>query len=133
MRVLKPALVYVGLVFAAGFALGVVRTLAVVPRVGDRAAELLEIPLMLAAIVLAARWTTRRVARGLGPAARLAVGLIALALMLAAEMAVGVLVRGLSPGESLVHRDPVTGTLYYASLLVFAVLPCWLGRTGDGQ
>ena len=39
--------------------------------------------------------------------------------------------RGLSPADSLVHRDPVTGALYYASLVAFAVLPWWLGRPGD--
>ena len=32
MRVVVPAVVYFGLVFAAGFALGVVRTPAAVPR-----------------------------------------------------------------------------------------------------
>jgi uncharacterized membrane protein len=30
--------------------------------------------------------------------------------------------------DYLATRDPVAGTAYYASLLVFALLPWWLGR-----
>ena len=36
--------------------------------------------------------------------------------------------NGASPAEALVNRDPVTGTLYHASLAVFAVLPWFLSR-----
>ena len=60
MRLLKAAAFYFALVFGAGFVLGMVRVLGVAPRLGTRAAELIEAPLMLAATVLAARWTVRR-------------------------------------------------------------------------
>lgn len=128
MRLFKPAAAYFGLVFAAGFALGTVRTLWIAPRFGSRTAELLEIPLMLIAIVMAARWTNRRTPDVKEPSARLGIGLIALALLLAAELVVGIALRGASPAEALVNRDPLTGTLYYASLAVFAVLPWLLSR-----
>ncbi len=125
MRLLKPAAAYFGLVFGTGFVLGTIRVLVFVPQFGDRTAELLEMPLMLIAIALAARWTNRRFPDPKGPSTRLAIGLIALGLVLAAELVVGVALRGMSPAEALVNRDPVSGTAYYASLLLFAAMP-WL-------
>src|SRR5688572_32018158 len=52
--------VYVALVFGVGFLLGMVRVLAVEPRLGERWAELVEAPLMLVAIILSARFVVRR-------------------------------------------------------------------------
>src|SRR5579883_2596395 len=60
MRTLEAGLLYFALVFGTGFVLGTVRTLWIVPRLGDRTAELLEAPVMLAVIVAAARWTVFR-------------------------------------------------------------------------
>ena len=60
MRVLRAALVYFALVLAAGFALGTIRMLFVVPRMGTRAAELMEAPFMLTVTILAARFIVRR-------------------------------------------------------------------------
>jgi len=47
VRNLGTGLAYFAIVFAAGFALAPVRLLWLLPRVGERAAELLELPLML--------------------------------------------------------------------------------------
>jgi hypothetical protein len=47
-RVLKAGGLYFALVFAAGFALGPIRLLWLVPRFGARSAELMEAPVMLA-------------------------------------------------------------------------------------
>jgi hypothetical protein len=58
--VLLAAITYVGLVFGAGFLLGTVRVLLVVPQLGVRSAELLEMPLMATVVVLAARFVVRR-------------------------------------------------------------------------
>lgn len=59
MNAFKPAVAYFLLVFGAGFVLGTVRVLLILPLVGERAAELLEMPLMLTVIVFAARWMNR--------------------------------------------------------------------------
>jgi predicted MFS family arabinose efflux permease len=64
MRVLKAAATYFVLVFGAGFVLGAIRVTWIVPRIGARAAVLLETPLVLAVSVLAALWRNRRLAAG---------------------------------------------------------------------
>lgn len=52
--VLKAGATYFALVFGAGFILGPIRILCIVPRFGVRIAELMEAPLMLVVIILAA-------------------------------------------------------------------------------
>lgn len=127
MRILHTAALYFFLVFGAGFVLGIVRVLAVVPLLGERAAELLEMPLMLAVIVAAARWVVRHKLDGRQSSA-LSVGCIAMGFVLLADLAVGMLLRGLSAAEVFLDRDPVSGTAYYAALLLFAVMPAVLAR-----
>lgn len=125
MQALKPGIVYFLLVFGAGFVLGTVRVLLVVPHLGDRAAELLEMPLMLTATVLAARWINTRFSEPRNSGGRWAIGAIALGFMLAGEMAVGIGIRGLTAADVILNRDPISGTAYYLSLLLFAAMP-WL-------
>lgn len=55
MQMIKAGIYYFVLVFGAGFVLGTICVLWVVPKFGTRTAELLEMPLMLAVIILAAR------------------------------------------------------------------------------
>ena len=128
MNVLKAAVVYFVIVFGAGFVLGTVRTLFVLPLVGSRTAELLEMPLMLTVIALGARWINRYLTATATSSTQISVGLFALALVLLAEIAVGVGLRGQSPVESLLNRDPVSGTIYYVMLGVFALMPWLLAR-----
>jgi hypothetical protein len=119
---------YFSLVFGAGFALGVLRVLFLAPWLGNRFAELLELSVMLLVIVLSARWIVCRFGGNLGPRAMLWIGLTAFGLMLVAELAVGIGLRGMSLSAALLNKDPVSGSAYYASLLVFTVLPWALRR-----
>ncbi|HJS75344.1 MAG TPA: hypothetical protein VJ921_13725, partial [Vicinamibacteria bacterium] len=123
MRVLKSGLLYFALVFAAGFALGPVRVLWAVPRFGERTAELMEAPLMLAVVALTGRWIARRFEEPKTSARLLAVGLVALAMLLAAELTMVLSLRGLSVSEYVRSRDPVGGAVYVALLLLFALMP----------
>lgn len=132
LRTLKLALLYFALVFGAGFLLGPLRVLFVVPRVGERAAELLEMPLMIAVIWFAARLVARR-ADDLPAAGRLRVGVAAVMLVLLADTMVGVYLRGLSVVQVLVERDPVSGTAFYASLAFCALAPWLAGRRLAGR
>lgn len=123
LEIVRAAAAYFALVFAAGFAFGVVRVLWLVPRLGERWAELAEAPLIVAAIVLAARWTVRRPARGATSRGLLALGAIALAVLLSVELTVVLALRGLSLAAYVASRDPVAGTVYVALLALFAVMP----------
>jgi uncharacterized membrane protein len=133
MRILKAGVFYFALVFGAGFALGTARELWVVPRLGPRMAELSETPIMLAGTILAARWIVRYHADSATMLQRLGVGLTALALMLAAEFALVLRLRGLSLEEYLASRDPVSGTVYYVMLGVFAIMPMLVLRRAAGS
>jgi len=130
--VLKPAAAYFGLVFGTGFVLGAIRVPFLVPAFGDRIAELIEAPLMLVAIVLAARWVVRRPCAGCGPATLLAVGAIAAGLVLAADVAVGLGLRGMTLAQVFFDRDAVSGAVYYALIALFAAMPAIVGRRGAG-
>jgi len=129
MQTLKAGLLYFVVVFGAGFALGSIRILWVVPRVGMRMAELLEAPIMFVVMLVAAQWLVRRL--GLAPtiSKRLGMGAIGLGLMLVAEFTLVVCLRGLSIREYFASRDLVAGSVYYALLAVFAVMPLLVART----
>jgi hypothetical protein len=121
--VLRIATAYATAVFGAGFVLGSMRVLVVEPRIGARAAELLELPFMIAASFLAAGWVNRRLDAGDPFGRRLAVGAVALVVLLAAEAVTGLALRGASLRDALVNPDPIAGPLYYFSLALFAALP----------
>jgi hypothetical protein len=131
-RIAAAGAAYFALAFVAGFALGTIRVLAVVPRVGERAAELLEAPLMLAVVVAAARFVVRRFVPGAPTAARIAVGLLGVVLLLAVEFTVVLTLRGLSLTEYFAGRDPVAGAVYVALLALFAVMPALVQRRAAG-
>ena len=123
MQALKAGAAYFGLVFAAGFVLGTIRVPFVVPRLGERTAELLEMPLMLVVVILAARFVVRRFALARSTRVRLRVGGIALVLLLAAELLLAVALQGRSVGEYIASRDPVSGAVYLLMLLLYALMP----------
>ncbi len=125
MLQLKIGTLYFLVVFAAGFVLGVVRVLFLVPILGQRNAELVETPVMLMVIFLAAYVLVRKYGRRLSGGATLGFGFFALALLIIVEFTVVLGLRGLSFVEYIEGRDPVAGFVYAASLLVFALAP-WL-------
>jgi hypothetical protein len=115
---------YFALVFGVGFLLGIVRVLALVPRLGERWAELAEMPLMLVAIIVSARFVVRRFS-ATDRASYLVSGGIALLLLVVVELSVVLAMRGMSIGQYVAERDPIAGSVYVAMLVVFAVMP-WL-------
>jgi hypothetical protein len=119
---------YFALVFGAGFVLGTIRVLWLVPAVGTRTAELLEMPVMLTVIILSARWVVQRLKVPLTASSQLGMGGIALALVLVLDFTVGLWIRGLSFGQYIETFDPVAGTVYFVMLGVFAVMPFLVAR-----
>jgi hypothetical protein len=127
-QALRVGALYFAAVFAVGFGLGVVRTVWLVPRVGARAAELIEAPVMLVVVVLAARAIVRKHAELSRWVHWLWAGLFALGLMLFVEFTVVLWLRGLTLAQYFATRDPVSSTVYYLLLGAFAVLPLLMYR-----
>ena len=130
LKFLKAGAFYFAVVFGAGFLLGTVRVLIVVPRLGARVAELIELPVMLLVTIVSAKWIVRLLAVN-SNSSRLAMGALALALLLVAEFALVLWLRGLTIEEYLAGRDPVSGTAYYLMLVLFAVMPLLVARRPD--
>ena len=129
MRTIPAGLVYFALVFAAGFVMGAVRVPFLVPRLGVRVAELLEMPIMFVVIVVSARFVVRRFAVPVTARARVLVGFIALGMLIAAELLLATALQGQSIVQYVASRDPVSGSVYLAMLGVFTVMPlvlAWL-------
>ena len=120
--VLLSTLSYLGIVFLAGFVLGVVRILWLAPWLGERNAELLEMPFMLFVAYFAAGYVINHFRLPDVTSACL-VGVVALILLLALEFTVVLELRGLSVNEYLRSRDPISIAAYAFSLLVYGALP----------
>ncbi|MFN3646788.1 MAG: hypothetical protein ACK4S2_09755 [Gemmobacter sp.] len=89
---LRLGLVYFAAVFAVGFVLGTVRTLVLIPRIGELGAVLVELP-----VILTAAWAIcGRLLRGrrLGAAQAVAMGAVAFGLLMLAEAGLSVGLSG---------------------------------------
>lgn len=114
---------YVAIVLGTGFVLGIVRLGFVVPRLGVRWAELAEMPLMAVAIFLTAGDVLRRFPQIDSSRRALAVGMFALTVMIAAELLLAVALQNQTLREYIAGRDPVSGSVYLAMLVMFALMP----------
>ena len=122
-KTIRAALVYFAIVLGTGFVLGVFRVPVLVPRIGERWAELVEMPIMAAVIFFAAGYLLRRYPEICSPGRSLVAGFLALALSVAAELGLAVLLQDRSLAEFIASRDKVSGSVYIALLLVFAIMP----------
>jgi hypothetical protein len=128
MRTLKAGILYFVLVFGAGFILGPIRVLWLVPRVGVRAAELMEAPIMLVVTILAARWIVRQFEVPATLSARLGVCLLAFGLLIASEVSMVGWLWGMTIRQYLANQDPVSGTVFYLLIAIFGVMPAFVAR-----
>ena len=128
---LKAGIAYFAIVFGAGFALGTIRVVLLVPMLGSRVAELVELPVMLMVVFLAARWLTRRFAVPPDTKSRILMGAVALVLALTLDFTVVLKLRDMTLQQYVDTFDPVAGGAYYAALLVMALMP-WLLVRGHG-
>ncbi|MEO8344640.1 MAG: hypothetical protein ABI607_02995 [Betaproteobacteria bacterium] len=140
MASFKAAVAYFALVLGTGFVLGTIRVPFLVPRLGERYAEILEMPIMVVVIVLAARYVVRRFSLPSSPSVRLLVGFAALAMSVLAELLLAAALQDASVGQYIASRDPVSGSVYLFVLLLFALMPYILERfngahaaRGNGQ
>ena len=125
---IKAGVAYFAIVLGAGFVMGSVRVPFLVPRLGERMAELIEMPLMFVVILLGARFVVRKYALPTRTPVRLGAGLLALGLSLAAEVLLAAVLQDRSVVDYIASRDPVSGSVYLAMLVLFAVMPLILAR-----
>ena len=122
-KTIRAALLYLAIVLGTGFALGMFRVPVLVPRIGERWAELAEMPIMAAVIFYSAGYVLRRYPEICSPRRSLAAGVLALALSVAAELGLATILQNQTLAEFIKSRDKVSGSVYIGLLLVFAVMP----------
>jgi hypothetical protein len=122
-RILLTGTAYVAAVFAAGFVLGVLRTLVMVPLLGEMAAVLVELPVILAVAWLVCTRILRR--WPLSPAAAVGMGAIAFLLLMGAEASLSTLLAGRSLAQHLALYAQLPHQVGLAGQLAFAVIP-WI-------
>jgi hypothetical protein len=128
LRTIKAGLTYFSMTFGAGFIMGAIRVPFLEPHLGERVAELIEMPFMFIVIVLAARFATARFGLPATPWVRLSTGFLALGLLIAAELLLAVAFQSRALGEYVSSRDPVSGSVYLAMLALFAAMPLVITR-----
>ncbi len=121
--ILLTATAYFAAVFAAGFALGVLRTLVLIPLLGDLLAVLVELP-----VILTVAWLACTLILGhwpLVPRAAAAMGVIAFVWLMLAEAGLSTLLAGRSLAEHLGLYAQLPHQLGLAGQLAFAAFP-WM-------
>ncbi|MEG3143317.1 hypothetical protein U1839_01505 [Sphingomonas sp. RT2P30] len=122
-RIIAAALAYFAIVFGLGFLLGTIRVLFVIPRIGETAAVLVELPVMLAASWVAAGWCVRRFAVPPQTSPRLAMGLLAFALVMVAEFGLAVLLFGQTPAQHFAGYRHFAAAAGLAAQGAYALFP----------
>ena len=122
-RSLLAGLTYVAIVFAAGFALGLLRVLWLMPTIGDLAGVALELPLILLFSWFVCGWVIERFRVPPSLRQRALMGAVALVILVLAELGVSIFMTRSVVGD-LVHTylSPA-GALALAGQLVFALFP----------
>lgn len=120
---IQASLVYFAIVLGTGLVLGVFRVSFLVPRVGERCAELAEMPFMATVIFISAGYILRRFPEIGQPSWSLITGILALVLTVATELTLATILQNRSLAEFIATRDIISGSVYIALLVVFAMMP----------
>ena len=122
-QTVRAGFFYFAVVLGTGFILGMFRVPFLVPRIGERWAELAEMPIMAAVIYFAAGYLLRRYPEIRSPTQSLAAGILALVLSVAAELGLATVLQNRTLAEFVGSRDKISGSVYIALLLAFGVMP----------
>lgn len=123
VKAAAAGILYFAIAFAAGFALGAIRTLFLIPRLGEVAAVSLEAPIILGVSWIAAGFCVRRFAIPNDRPSRLSMGAIAFMLLMLAEFMVSLVLFGRSPVAFAESLTTVAGMIGLAAQIVFALFP----------
>lgn len=124
-KIIRAGFLYFAFVLGTGFVLGSFRVPFLVPRLGERWAELAEMPIMAFVIFYSAGYILRRFPEIDQVWKSLLVGFLALALSVCAELGLATLLQEQTLVAYIASRDKVSGSVYLVLLLVFALMP-WL-------
>jgi hypothetical protein len=120
-RALQLGLIYFAIVFAIGFVLGTVRTLVLIPRMGELGAVLVELP-----VILSIAWAVcGRLLRGrhLTTAESATMGATAFVLLMLGEASLSLWLAGRTMAEHLALYAEPTHLIGLAGQLAFAAFP----------
>jgi hypothetical protein len=128
MQAMTAGVIYFAAVFAAGFVLGVLRTLMLLPHVGPMLAVMIELPLILGW----AWWVCARILRRLRLMRGQAVvmGAIAFALLMLGEAGISVWPAGRTLSQHLALYGQAPHVLGLLGQLCFACFPWVQSRHG---
>jgi amino acid transporter len=114
---------YFAVVFAAGFVLGGVRIGLLAPAVGDVAATLIELPVILALSWAACLLILRRLRVASRAGARILMGAVAFTLLIAAEIALGLGLMNRTFTAQMREMATAPALIGLAGQILFAFFP----------
>ena len=123
VRIVKAGAVYFLVALGAGFVLEFVRLELVALHFSERLAVILEIPTVLLATMIGARWAVDRLTLPPLPGVRLGVGFVAIGLALIAQFMVVLPIRGLSYAEYWASQNSTSVSASIGTLGVLLVMP----------
>lgn len=133
MQVSRPGIIYGVLAFIAGFVLGALRELVLIPVFGDRTGHLIEFVPLVALIIIIA-WRIMAEQSGGSPGVALAMGCIGVAVLLALESSVAIFLFGMDVHDYLAGFNIFRGELFPLGLIIMAITPVFFahrGKTGS--
>ena len=119
---------YFALVFAVGFALGTVRVLILVPRLGALYSGLIELPIILTAAWFICRWLVNRFKLDDRWSVRFTMGATAFMLLMVAELSMSLILFDRSVFEHFSFYRSAHALLGLAGQVVFALFPMLVER-----
>jgi hypothetical protein len=119
----RAGVAYFAIIFAIGFALGMLRVLFVVPRFGETNAVLLELPVMLSLSWISCVWLVRHFTVPPGVAQRLTMGGVAFAMLMLGEVGVSIVGFGRTLVGHLAAYQETAAQLGLAAQIAFALFP----------
>lgn len=111
------------MLFALGFLLGTIRVIFVAPRIGELAATIMEVPVMLVAAYFACRWAIRRWQVPPAIAARVAMVPWFLSLLFVFEALLGLALFGRSVSEQWAAFRTPAGLVGLSAQIIASLLP----------
>lgn len=123
MNTYRAASLYFAIVFAAGFVLGTIRTLWLIPAFGELTATLIELPVIITIAWIACRWVLQRIAVPADFISRLTMGGLALLLLLSAEALLSISLGGLTLSGHFALYQKLPVILGLAGQVLYALFP----------